>query len=74
MNHERLQIKTRDARAQINADSRIDEMTGRRFWRGRKGKFNPDSEYCADAVTEYIKQGGKVTRLPGPKEKHGAVE
>jgi hypothetical protein len=72
MHYGNLTIKTRDAHSRIRSDASYDEMTGRRSWRGRKGNFNPDSEYCANAVAEYLKQGGEITRLPGPKENHGA--
>lgn len=69
MNHENLTIKTNDAYLQIRRDASYNEMTGRRSWRGKRGNFNPDSAYCESAMAEYLKQGGKITRLPGPKEK-----
>jgi hypothetical protein len=76
MSYRNFNLQAHDAHSRIRDDVRHDEATGRRRWGGRKGgrkgNFNPDSEYCANAVAEYLKQGGEITRLPGPKENHGA--
>lgn len=73
MYHGNLTTKTRDAHSQVRRDASYDEMTGCRSWRRKRGKFNPDSEYIKSATAEYSRRGGKITRLPGPKEKHEAI-
>lgn len=47
---------TRDIRERFNG-----EMTNRT--RQKKDKFNPSREYVSHAVDEYLKSGGKITRL-----------
>lgn len=43
-----------------------DWKTFRKRKRARRGNFNPDSEYCSQAITEYRAQGGQITVLPSP--------